>query len=143
MSLTSSEGVAARAAFATQKLPTLMAPLSLGCAEVYVSNNRVIATAASTSPACATPPDYLCSAGSCAPTIIYSPAAPLHSVIPFPGRTDALIVATGEWVYTIGLDPRTPQYFAPILQGLSPMVAPGPNGSLYVGDEKAVYGVTF
>lgn len=130
------------AAFAFTKLPTEVAPLSMGCANIFVSNNRVIAEAATTTPGCIAP-DYLCTGDACSPTIVYAPVAALRSVIPFPGRTDAVIVATGEWVYALALDPRNPQYFAPITRGVMPLVAPASTTAFYISDVGHLYSVSF
>jgi hypothetical protein len=39
------------------------------------------------------------------------------AVVPFPGRKDALIVAAGKTVFAIEIDPREPQFIAPIFKG--------------------------
>lgn len=106
-------------------LPTKAKPLVLdsGCALVYVSGSRIIAEG-TTTPSC-TPPPYLACAdissenptGACAPTIIFSPAGPIHAVLPFPGRSDALVVAAGNIGSTVELDPREPQFYAPFFRG--------------------------
>lgn len=123
-------------------LPSEHAPLRMGCANVFVSLNRVVAAPASTTPGCA-PPEFLCGENSCEPTISYAPAADIRSVIPFPGRTDAVIVAAGAWVYAVALDPRSPQFFAPVFQGPAPALAAGPDSSFYITDRGKAYLVSF
>lgn len=123
-------------------LPSEQAPLRMGCTEVFASLNRVIVAPLPEGSDCTTP-EFLCSDGSCAPTIAYSPAAELRSIIPFPGRTDAVIVATGSWVYAIALDPRTPQFFAPVTQGTAPMIATATSSSFYLADQGKAYLVSF
>lgn len=133
------------AAAATSTLPTQSAPLVMGCQAVYVSENRIIADAlpaASSSPACV-PPDYLCSAGACEPTVVYPPADTLRSIVPFPGRTDAVVISVGEWVYVLGLDPRTPQYFAPLARGTAPVVLPESTTTVDVVDGQSVFAFPF
>lgn len=130
----------ALAAVVSATLPTFENPLKLagGCALVYVSNNQIIADAATTTPGC-TPPPFLCSNGSCDSTIIFAPVAPLSSVLKFPGRQDALIVKLGTVLYAIALDPRTPQFFAPILTGTNPVPGTLPDGTIVVQNNTAVY----
>lgn len=114
------------------KLPTVAAPLTMagGCALVSVSGNRIIADA-TTTPGC-TPPPYLCSEGSCGPTVIFSPLEPMHSVISYPGRDDALIVSVGRTLFVLELDPREPGYFAPLVRGTNPKAAPWDEDSIVV-----------
>lgn len=131
----------ATSVFARTALPTTYAPLVLDCANVYVLDNRLIAEA-STASDC-TPPDFLCIQGSCEATIIYAPAAPLRSVIPFPGRTDAVLVSVADWIYALALDPRTPQYFAPVLHGVAPTLATASSTAFYVRDAGRVYSISF
>src|SRR6185437_9178686 len=111
---------------------------------VFVSDNRVVVDAATTTPGC-TPPEYLCTEGSCAPTIAYAPLATLRSVIPFPNRTDAVLVTAGEWVYAIALDPRNPRYFAPVHHGTAPSIAPASSTSpsFYMADKGGYYRFDF
>lgn len=133
------------AAAATSTVPTEASPLIMGCQLVYVSDNRLIAAAlpaASSSPAC-TPPEYLCAGGACEPTVVYPPADTIRSVVPFPGRTDAVVVSVGQWVYVLGLDPRTPQYFAPLARGTAPVVLPESTTTVDVVDGKAVFAFPF
>lgn len=103
-------------------VPTASAPLVLseGCANVYLSGTHILAERATTTP-CATPPPYLCTADTdvCAPLIVYSPNGVVHSIVPFPSRDDAVIVSAGNLVYVVELDPREPQFFAPLFKGPS------------------------
>lgn len=113
----------ANAALAASVLPTAQAPLLLdgGCAGVVVSQNRIVASVASTT-GC-TPPPYLCVGGTCATTVIFAPVAPLRSVLAYPGREDTLIVAYGDTIAVIELNPLRPQFFAPLLRGTAPKAA--------------------
>ncbi len=119
------------------ELPTISAPLLLsgGCANVYFSGTHILAERATTTP-CATPPSYLCDedTGVCAPVIVYSPNGPVHSVIPFPSRDDAVIVSAGNLVYVVELDPREPQFFAPLFKGRSIGAAPWSERSVVVSN---------
>ncbi len=136
---------AAVAAIASSSLPSITNPLVLanGCADVYVSNNQIIATAATSTPGCSTPPAYLCdSTGSCAPTIIFSPVSTLYFVARYPNRQDALVVEFNDTLYAIALDPRSPQFFAPILTGTEPVIGTLPDGTVVVRNGTAVYKVT-
>lgn len=113
------------------KLPTLGAPLSMekGCANVYVAGNRIIAEAGTD----CTPPPYLCSEdGTCGPTVVFAPVEPLNTLLAYPGRDDMMIVSVGHSLFVLELDPRTPQFFAPILKGDKPRAATLPDGSLIV-----------
>lgn len=118
--LTDESAREALALIQTGKIPVKATPLALagGCANVYLSGTHIIAETATSSP-CTTPPTYLCVQGTegCAPTIIFSPSENVRSIIAYPGRDDALIVATGKLVYVVELDPREPQYFAPLFKG--------------------------
>ncbi len=140
--LSGDDAVVAARAVSLTKFPTEAAPLSMGCTNVFVSANRVIVSMATTTPSC-TPPEFLCSDNVCSPTIVYAPVAPLHSVIPFPNRTDAVIVSAGDWVYALGLDPRSPQYFAPIVRGTAPMLGTASSTTFYVQDAGHTYSVSF
>jgi hypothetical protein len=133
---------AAVSAIASTTLPTFTHPLTLanGCAIVYASNNQVIADFASTTPGC-TPPPYLCSGTSCGSTIIYSPVSPLKMVAPFPGRQDALVIQVQNILIALALDPRSPQFFAPILTATSPVIGTLPNGSVVIKNGTAVFRV--
>jgi hypothetical protein len=135
----------ALSAIASTTLPTLTHPLLLanGCTAVYVENNQVIAAATSTASAACTPPPYLCTNGICSPTIIFSPVAPLAFVGKYPGRQDALVVQFGATLFAIALDPRSPQFFAPVLTGTVPHIGTLSDGTVVVNDGKAVYSVQF
>ena len=120
-------------------LPTAQQPLLLenGCASISVSQNRIIATAATTTGCVA--PTYLCVGGTCAPTVVFAPITPLRSVLPFPGRQDAVIAAYGDTVAVIELNPLRPQFFAPLLRGQAPRAAIGADGSLVVTDRQKTF----
>jgi len=124
---------------ATQ-LPTEASPLSLlgGCASVYVSSNRVLAVG-TTSPACAAVPYLSVSEGSSTPTVIFSPVDTMRSVVAYPERSDALVVAVGTQIYAIALDPRTPQTFAKLISGAAPMLAEGSDGTVVIEDAGHAY----
>jgi hypothetical protein len=126
-------------AIAATKLPTETDPLVLGCANIYVSDNRIIA--APGSDASCPAPEFLCSEGSCGPTIVFSPKDTPSAVIAFPDRTDALVVAAGQLVFVIAIDPREPQFFAPLLKGTNLGIAPATPTSIYVGGEGKVFSV--
>jgi hypothetical protein len=131
------------AAIASTTLPTELQPLVLenGCVTVYVSANQVVASAATTTPGCATPPAFLCTAGSCSPTIVFAPVHPLTGVFAFPGRQDALVVEFDNTLYALSLDPRSPQFFAPILTGTNPIAGTLSDGTIVVNNNGAVYKV--
>ncbi len=131
-------------AIATSTLPTPQAPLSTmnGCVNVYVSNNQVIATAATSTPGC-TPPPYLCAGGTCAETIIYAPVAHLTNVFLYPGRQDALAVAFGGTLYALAIDPSTPQFFAPLVRGATAHYGQLSDGSIVVQDGTTVAKIGF
>ena len=137
--LTGTDRDAALAAIASTSLPTLDHPIYLanGCAVVYVSNNQIIADA-TTTPGC-TPPPYLCDNGTCSPTIIYSPIPKLSAVIKFPHRQDALVFEFGNVVLAIALDPRSPQFFAPVLTATAPVMGALPDGTLVIHNGNSVF----
>jgi hypothetical protein len=139
--LQGSAATSAVARIASTTLPTQSSPLVLanGCAHVYVSNNQVIADPA-TAPGC-TPPPYLCVNGKCASTIIFAPVNTLSAVIAFPGRQDALLVGLNNVLYAIALDPRSPQFFAPVLTATNPVFGTLSNGTLVVRNGTAVFSV--
>lgn len=108
-------------------------PLSGGCALVSVQGNRILATP-TTTPSCE-PPLYLCIDGSCAPTVVLEGAESIRSLFPYPGRDDALIVALGTSLFVLELDPREPQFFAPLMRGDAPLrAAPGDEGDIVVAE---------
>ena len=141
--LTAADRTAALSAIASTSLPSLSHPIYLadGCAVVYVENNQIIADATTTS-GC-TPPPYLCDgAGTCSPTIIYSPISPLAAVARYPFRQDALVVQLGNVLYALSLDPRSPQFFAPILGATEPIIGTLPDGTIVIHNGNAVYKIT-
>ena len=125
---------------ASSTLPSRTSPLLLanGCANVYVANNQIIAEAKN-APGC-TPPPYLCdTVTSCSPTVVFSPISPLRGVARFPGRQDALVVEFNDVIYAIDLDPRAPQFFAPILGATNPNMGTLPDGTIVVQNDTAVF----
>jgi hypothetical protein len=135
---------AALAGIASTTLPTEAKPLLLanGCAAVYVADNQLLAEATTTS-GCTTPPAYLCdNAGTCSPTIIFSPVSPLTFVAKYPYRQDALVVQIDNVLYAIALDPRTPQFFAPILTATQPIIGTLPDGTVVVHNGSSVFRIT-
>jgi hypothetical protein len=134
---------AALAAIATTTLPTKDHPLSMGsCVVAYVDANRLIAdVATSTSSVPCTPPPYLCTAGVCGPTIIFAPISTLTLAVPLPGRHDAFVVEFGNTLYVISIDPRTPQFFAPVLTGPSVTAGTLPDGTVVVESNGITYSV--
>jgi hypothetical protein len=138
--LSGSDQTTAQQTIASSTLPSKTNPLVLadGCANVYVSNNQIIAEAQN-APGC-TPPAFLCDTlTSCSPTVIFSPLSSLGGVARFPGRQDALVIEFDNVLYAIDLDPRTPQYFAPILGATSPKMGTLPDGTIVVQNGTAVF----
>lgn len=133
---------AALSAIASTTLPSEAAPLSMGCANIYVAGNRIIAAPATSTPGC-TDVAYACSNGACSPTIVYAPSATITAVLPYPGRTDALAAAVGGHLYAIEIDPRTPQTFAPIYDGFEVKAATSTGDGLYVFDDGVAYQFRF
>lgn len=129
-------------------LPTKIAPLTLagGCASIYIANNRILADATST-PTCAAPEYLLCPAEEggvrdlpCpSSTVIFSASDRLDSVVAYPGREDALLVAAGSSIFVIELDPRSPQFIAPLLKGDRVRVGSTASSSAILSDQKNVY----
>ncbi|MCI0597655.1 hypothetical protein L0Y34_01095 [Candidatus Parcubacteria bacterium] len=144
--LTGEERTRAAAVILAWTLPTKEAPLSMkgGCALVYVLDNRIVAEA-STTPSCAPPVFLSCETEEtnggdlCSPTIIFSPNERLESVSAFPSRDDALVIAAGGSSYVVELDPREPQYFAPLMKGPRMRSAPWSEQSIVISDTKQVY----
>ncbi len=101
-------------------LPTADSRLDLkdSCVSVYESFGRLIAAPME---GC-TPPAYLCSEDGCAPTVIYAPKDRIRTVTNYRGRSDALLIASGTGVYVLEIDPHSPQFFAPLYQGIAPRV---------------------
>ncbi len=128
----------ALAAVASSTLPSETNPLTFanGCVHVYVTNNQVLATSV-IKPGCI-PPPYICIQGKCAPTIVFAPIAPLTAVLKFPGH-DALVVEFNKTLYGIALDPRAPQFFAPILTGTNPVAGHLSDGTIVVQNNNVVY----
>jgi len=139
--LTGADRTTALTSTASTTLPSEANPLRLahGCAVVYVSNNQVLAEATS-SPGC-TPPPYLCANGHCAPTIIFPAKPALQAVFKYTGREDALVVGFNNTLYALALDPRSPQYFAPILGATHPVFGVLPNGTIVINNDGMVYRV--
>jgi hypothetical protein len=131
----------ALARIALTKLPTQTNPLHLanGCADVYVSNNQVLADAAQSSRC--TVPSYLCLGGTCAPTVIFSPTATIQAVFQFPGRQDAIVVAINNTLYALALDPRNPRFFAPILGATQPSFGTLTDGTIVIKNGSMLYSV--
>ncbi|HRH24654.1 MAG TPA: hypothetical protein PK109_03660 [Candidatus Paceibacterota bacterium] len=138
--LTGAEATKAMNLIRTQKLPTKAAPLVVndGCTLLSVSGPRLIADAATSS--CAMLPEYLCAPGTegCASTLIYTAKDAIRSVSPFPGRDDALVVAAGNLVFVVEVDPREPQFFAPLFKGPNIGAALYTASSTIIGDGKTV-----
>jgi hypothetical protein len=132
--LTGTAATQALAAIASTTLPTTAKPLAISgaCATVYVENNQLIENPVET--ASCTPPPYLCIQGSCAPTIVYSPLAPIDAVLPFPGRNDSVVILLDHSLYAIALNPESPQFFAPIGHGEKPSAGVLPDGTIVVSD---------
>lgn len=118
-------------------LPSEATPLTLECQKIWVSGVRILAAPADES--CA-PAFLLCEdaartkEGTCPATVVFSSSAPLRSVVAFPQRTDALAIAAGSQSFVIELDPRQPQFFAPLVKSMVTL-APWDEGTLLV--EKA------
>jgi hypothetical protein len=129
---------AAKAAIASTTLPTAAAPLPMGCAKVYVDANRVMADAATTTPGCGELP-YACTGGTCAPTIVYAPAAAVTAVLPYPGNDAALVIAVGDHLYALEIDPRTPQFFAPLVDGINLKAGVETGGRIVILDDERAY----
>ena len=142
--LTGTDRTDAIARISSATMPSLSSPLLLsgGCTLVYVANNQIVADTASTTPGC-TPAPFMCTNGSCAPTIVFAPISPLAAVLKYPGREDALLVQLGQVLYAIALDPRAPQFFAPVLTGTNPRAGALPDGTVVVQNNTAVYRLQF
>ena len=128
------------AALRSSKLPTQAAPLALNeCVSVWVSGGRILA-----STSCETPTYLVCEAaavladGTCPAAIIFSPSASVRSVVAFPGRDDAVVVAAGALSYVIELDPRKPQFFAPLVKA-SVSLAPWDETALILEEAGVLY----
>lgn len=139
--LSAADTAAAKAAIAGAKLPTAAAPLVVGCSSLTIDNNRIVADTATSTPGC-TPPAYQCTAGSCAPTIVFSPINTIREVFAYPGRTDAMLVVAGNDLYAVGLDPRTPQTFAVLLSAPGIMAGALTSGHIVVQNGTGVYALS-
>lgn len=130
------------AALARSRMPSKEAPLALGeCISVWVSGTRILASA----PAGCAAPSYLsCTPqtqladGTCPATLVFAPSAPIHSVIAYPGRSDALAVSAGSLSYVIEVDPREPQFFAPLLKS-SVIFAPWKDGYILINEGGSLF----
>lgn len=142
-SIPNEERAAIEALVKAAVLPTAVNPLVLenGCALVRVDNNRIAANGTTTDTC--VEPWYLCVGGSCADTIVFSPIAPLRSVLPFPGRPNALLIAYGDTIAVLELNPLAPQYFAPIYKGLAPAAVLLDDHTLAVTDDTRTFKISF
>ncbi|MBY0110384.1 PEGA domain-containing protein [Patescibacteria group bacterium] len=137
---------AARTKINTTRLPSAFAPLSMegGCAQISVSGNRILATP-TTTPECV-PPPYLCVDGSCEATVVFAPLEPIHTVLPYPGRSDALIVGVKQRLFVLEIDPRYPGFFAELVRGgkdtITPRAATSTDHSLVTIVGEKVYGIS-
>ena len=138
--LSGAKAKAARERVAAQTLPSATKPLVLenGCALISLTDTNQIIATPTTTPSC-TPPPFLCVGGTCAPTVILSPVKKPTTIVPYPHREDALLIAIGKTVYALSLDPRTPRTFAPVLKGIAPQLTTEQNGTVVVVDKSAAY----
>ena len=136
--LTDATRATALDAIASTTLPAIGNPLSMDCALVYVDANRVIAESATTTPGC-TPLPYACTNGTCSPTIVYAPASPIKAVLPYPDHQDAIVVQVGDHLYALEIDPRAPQFFAPLYDGIQLSAGAEKGGEIVVKDDGLVY----
>ena len=60
-------------------------------------------------------------------------------MLPYPGRQDALLVGLNNVLYAIELDPRSPQFFAPVLTATNPVFGLLSDGTLVVKNDSAVF----
>ncbi len=134
--LTGAKAKAVETELQAATLPSETDPLTLGCATVWVSYNQILAEAL-TDDSC-TPPPFLCIAGDCARTVVYAAGDAIRSVTPYPGRLDALLVATGRSVYALSLDPREPRTLVPVLISRAPVITIDKSG-LVVGKDGPSY----
>ncbi len=141
--LSGTERLRAKEKIAEVVLPTSTQPLTFTkkCMSLAISGNQVIATPFSHPSSC-TPPQYLCSENTCSPTIIFSSPKKITRLIPYPGRDDAILIEIGNTIYALSIDPRAPRTFAPLLKGISPLIAQGKNNTLLVQDERTIYQLT-
>lgn len=132
---------AAKTRIATQKLPSAATPLMMedGCVAVSVMGNRIIATA-SGAEGCAQP-EYVCVDGTCGETVVFSSKEAVQTVIKYPGREDTLIVSVGQSLFVLEVDPREPQFFAPILKLPAPRASVWSDASIAVLSKDQVFEV--
>ena len=140
--LSATDTVAVKTLLRNYSLPTTQAPISFsgGCVTVAVAENQILAVG-STSANCL-PPAYLCTETSCLPTVIFSSPQKIHSVLPYPGREDALLVSYGGTVAVIELNPLEPQFRAPLYVGNSATVLPWSENSFAIVDETRAYQIS-
>lgn len=138
--LTATEIPDGRSKFASYRLPTKDAPLVMGggCVAVYASGTRILAE--SLPNAGCTPPEYLAClpTGECPPAVVFAPVSPVRSLVAFPGRSDALVVAAGTLSYVVELDPRKPQFFAPLSKDFI-SIAPWDENNVLVQEAGILY----
>jgi len=140
------EHASARGTLSQHPIPTAEKPLLLqdGCVSTYVSQGRIIASA-TTTPGCTPPPYLAClpqEGAACPPTLIFAPTGTIRSVVKYPGREDALVVASGTLSYVVELDPREPQFFSPVLRNGNIRIAPLTDGVLLIEEAGAYYRIT-
>lgn len=134
---------AAEAEIKAYALPTTTTlPIEGGCASLSVSNNRIVVAPPSTPQGACPTPYYLCTEGACSATVSLAPRGTLRSVFPYPGNDAYLIVSYGDTVAVVEADPLSPQTFAPLYEGTSPIAVPWHTGSILVQDGKNYYEVT-
>lgn len=131
---------AARRVVDANALPTEAKPLSAGCTDVFVSQNRILGKAAA---GCETPPDYLCTDGDCGTVELFAPVERITSVALFPGREDALFFTIGDGVYALDIDPREPRFFAPFVRSVLPRIANGTSTNLLLSFDDKAYSYQF
>jgi len=122
-------------------LPSRSRPIIVanGCAEVYVSGNLIVANASSTHGTQCVPPAFLCDGDTCNATVVYeTPDAP-RSVLKHPTREDALIVASGGLLYLLELDPREPQFTAPLYKSAFVKAGLWDETSVVVSDGTSIF----
>lgn len=140
--LTPEETARAQALLRTYALPTPAHPLALGdgCVSIAVSGKNVLATG-TTTPPCA-PPSFLCAEGACEPILVFPPAAAPRAIVPLPGHDDAFVMSYGNLVAVIEVDPRAPQFFAPLLEGEPAVALPWGEHSLLLATMEGFFELT-
>ena len=63
----------------------------------------------------------------------------MRTVLAYPGREDALIIATGGLLYVVELDPREPQFVGELWRGSLAFAAPWSASSVVVTDGTATF----